>query len=116
MAGRIALSLLVAMTIVLAPVGLSARPCVVINTPSEKACQPACCANKTCCETSHRRTGAPVQPFAKSGSDQQNIATLPSAVAVAALTLTATSSSIFRSQDCTVHSPPDLAALCTLLI
>src|SRR5712691_10282265 len=116
MAGRIALSLLLAMTIVLAPVGLSARPCVVIKTPSEKACQSASCANKTCCETSHQRTGAPVQALSKSGSDQQNIATLPSTVALAEPTLTATSSSILRGRDFTAHSPPDLAALCTFLI
>src|ERR1051325_4332379 len=70
------LTLLMAMAALLAgPVQLSARPCVLINAPSEKACQPACCANKTCCDTSHRNTGATSQPFAKNQSDQQPTAT-----------------------------------------
>ena len=116
MAGRIALSLLLAVTIVLAPVGLSARPCVVINTPSEKACAPACCANKTCCETSHQRTGSPVQPLAKSASDQQNVVVLSSQSALALLSPVAIASSFFSFEDSAAHSPPRLALTCIRLI
>src|ERR1700730_7118152 len=104
MAGRIALALLLAMAIVLAPAGLSARPCVLINAPSEKACQPNCCANKTCCATSPKNTAPTAQPLAKSGSNQQNIVTLPAVFRVAVGQSPPIESPIFRSAECTAHS------------
>jgi len=111
------LTLLMAMAALLAgPVQLSARPCVLINAPSEKACQPACCANKTCCDTSHRNTGATSQPFAKNQSDQQPTATffaivkqpLPNSGAE-------TERSGFQTLAAKVPSPR-LALLCSFLI
>jgi hypothetical protein len=116
MAGRTALSLLLAMAIVIAPVSLSARPCILINAPSEKACDAACCANKTCCETSSKNTSAPSQPLAKAAADQQNIATLLSAVPVAVFNYIAEESFFFSSAEGSAHSPPPLALICIRLI
>jgi hypothetical protein len=57
-----------------------------------------------------------VQLLAKSGSDQQNIATPPSAVAMAVLNQTAVESPVFSSAEWTAHSPPPLALICIRLI
>jgi len=116
MLSRIMISVVLAVAFVAAPVRISARSCILVNAPTQKACQPACCANKTCCETSPKNTSPTAQPLAKSGSDQGNIATLPSALAVAGLIPAAGTSSIFMSRDCTAHSPPPLALICVRLI
>jgi hypothetical protein len=117
MAGRITLSLLLAMTIVLAPVSLSARPCVLINAPSEKACQPACCANKACCETSPKNTSAPSQPLAKSHSvaklDAASAATL---ISILPSHATGTEQFSHFIASCYAHAPPTLALICIRLI
>jgi len=116
MPGRITLSLLLAMTIIVAPASLSARACILSNVATEKACAPACCVNKTCCETSQKNTAPPVQPLAKSGSDQQNVATLPATVAVAVQHQGAIESPVFSRAEWTAHSPAPLALICIRLI
>jgi hypothetical protein len=116
MLNRIMISVAMAAALLVAPVSISARYCILLNAAAEKACQPGCCANKTCCATSQKNTAQAAQPLAKSGSDQQTIATLPSLVAVAALIPAAETSSIFSSRDCTAHSPPPLALSCIRLI
>ena len=117
MASRIAVSLLLAMTIVLAPARLSARPCVLSNVPSEKACEISCCANKTCCATSPKNTSAPSQPLAKSHSiaklDAASAATLIS-ILPSHTTGTEQFSHFFASYY--AHSPPTLALICIRLI
>jgi hypothetical protein len=109
-------SIAVGLALCAATVRLAPSPCILSNTSSPAACQPDCCANKACCKTSHERTGPPVQPFAKSGSDQQNIVALPSAVIVAVLNQTATESLVFSSVESTAHSPTPLALICIRLI
>jgi hypothetical protein len=116
MLNRIIISVAVAATLIAAPVSVSARSCILSNAPSEKACQSDCCANKTCCATSPKNTASAFQPLAKSASDQQNIATLPSAVAFVRLCPADGTSSVFSSRDCTAHSPPPLALICIRLI
>ena len=116
MFSKITVSIAVGLALSAATVRLPASPCILSNASSPTACQPGCCANKACCETSHERTRPPVQPFAKSGSDQQNIATPPSAVVVAVLNQTATESLVFSSGECTAHSPTPLALICIRLI
>src|SRR2546428_9817073 len=116
MLGKIGTSVILATALFFGAIRLPAAPCILSNAPSEKACAPGCCANKTCCETSHQRTGPPVQPLAKSGSDQQNIAALPPAVAVVVVNQAATDSSFFPSAEPTAHSPPPLALICIRLI
>jgi hypothetical protein len=116
MLSRIMISMTLAVALAAAPARISARSCILSNTSTQKACQPACCANKTCCEMSHKNTSPPAQPLAKSGSDQENIATLPSPVAVAVLNYAPVESFVFSSADRAVHSPAPLALICIRLI
>jgi hypothetical protein len=110
------ISVVLAVAVVAAPASISARSCILVDGPTQKACQPACCANKTCCKTSHKNTSPPAQPLAKSGSDQGNSATLPSPVAVAVLNYAPAESFVFSSADCAAHSPAPLALICIRLI
>jgi hypothetical protein len=99
-----------------APAGLAARSCILTNAPSQKACQPSCCANKTCCATSPKNTSPPSQPLAKTDSDQQ----LSAIGFVTALSFSSceVGSEQFRFQAAAplANSPPRLALLCTFLI
>src|SRR6202049_5317495 len=104
MLSRIMISVALAVAVVAAPARISARSCLLVNASTQNACQPACCANKTCCKTSHKNTSPPAQPLAKSGSDQGNIATLPSPVAVAVLNYGPGESLVFSSAYCGGHS------------
>jgi hypothetical protein len=116
MLSKVSLSPVLVAALLVSATQLPAAPCALSNTPSEKACAPACCANKTCCETSHRNTASPLQPLAKSGSDQQNIVTLPATVGVAVLDHAAPASSVFSSAQFAAHSPLTLALICIRLI
>jgi hypothetical protein len=117
MLSRILMSVVLAVALVAAPVRISARSCILVNAPTQKACQPVCCANKTCCKTSHKNTSPPAQPLAKSCSNQGDIATLPSPVALAVLNYAAAESFVFSSVDCAAaHSPAPLALICIRLI
>jgi len=116
MLSRIMISVAMAAALLVAPVSISARSCILLNAAAEKACQRGCCANKTCCATSQKNTVPAAQPLAKSGSDQQSVATLPSVVAVVGLIPAAETSSTFSSRDCTAHSLPTLALICIRLI
>jgi hypothetical protein len=116
MLSRIIVLVSLAVALVAAPVRISARSCILSNAPTQKACQPVCCANKTCCKTSHKNTSPPAPPLAKSGSDQGNITTLPSPVALAVLNCARAESFVFSSADRAVHSPAPLALICIRLI
>jgi hypothetical protein len=99
-----------------APVGLAARSCILTNAPSQKACQPSCCANKTCCATSPRNTAPSSQPLAKVDSGQQ----LTAVCFAAALPLSSCEVGAeqfrFQAGAPSANSPPQLALLCTFLI
>jgi len=116
MLSRILISLALAVALVAVPARISARSCILVNAPTQKACQPACCANKTCCETSPKNTSPAAHPLAKFGSDQGNVATLPSPVAVAVLNYAPAESLVSSSADCAAHSPAPLALICIRLI
>jgi len=116
MLSKISISVVLAAAMFVSATRLSAAPCVLSKTPSEKACAPTCCANRTCCETSHRNTASPVQPLAKSGSDQQNIATFAATIDVAVLHHAAAASSVFSGAQFAAYSPAPLALNCIRLI
>ena len=110
------MSVLLAGCLGAATVRLPVSPCFVTNTPAPKACEPGCCGNKTCCATSHERTGPPVQPLAKSTIDQVSFVAV--AVMIAApftLAVTSEPKVVFFAEP-TAHSPPRLPLLCTFLI
>jgi len=99
-----------------APVGFAARSCILSNASSQKACQPSCCANKTCCATSPKNTAPPSQPLAKTDSSQQlNAACFAVALPFSNYEIGAEQ---FRLQAAAplANSPPRLALLCTFLI
>src|SRR5436189_2024306 len=75
MLNRIIVSAAMATALFIAPVGFAARSCILVNAPSQKACLPSCCANKTCCATSPKNAAPPSQPLAKADSGQQLSAT-----------------------------------------
>ncbi len=116
MAGKIALSLLLVMTIILAPVRLSARTCILSNVATEKACQPGCCPNKTCCATSSQNTTATSQPFAKNGSAPELNTTFAAITAIIPNRGPAAQQIAFSDATSYAHAPPQLAVLCTFLI
>ena len=116
MFSKVTVSVAVGLALFAATVRLPATPCFVTNTPSEKACQPGCCANKTCCATSHERTGPAVQPLAKSSPDLPNVATLPPTVAAFWSVQVAIESLALSSAEWTEHSPPPLELICIRLI
>jgi hypothetical protein len=114
---KIAVSIAVGLALCAATVRLPASSCILSNASSPTACQPGCCANKNCCETSHERTGPPGQPLAKSSIDQQNISATPATVAVAPATPAATiESRFFSSAEWVEHSPTPLELICIRLI
>jgi hypothetical protein len=110
------ISMAMAAALFTAPVGLAARSCILSSAPSQKACQPGCCANKTCCATSPKNTAPPSQPLAKADSGQQ----LSASCFVTALSFSSyeAGSEQFRFQPAAplANSPPRLALLCTFLI
>jgi hypothetical protein len=117
MLSRIIISVTTAAALFMAPVGLAARSCILTNAPSQKACQPSCCANKTCCATSPKNTAPPSQPLAKADSGQQLSALC---FATAALPLASCEVGVeqfrFHAAAPLANSPPQLALLCTFLI
>jgi hypothetical protein len=116
MFSKVTVSVAVGLALFAATVRLPATPCFVTNTPSEKACQPGCCANKTCCATSHERTGPAVQPLAKSSPDQQNAATLPPIAGAFCSVQLAIESQDLSHVEWAEHSPPPLERTCIRLI
>src|SRR5438445_12703565 len=116
MLNRIMISVAVAATLIAAPVSVSARSCILSNSPGEKACQSSCCANKTCCATSPKNTAPESQPLAKADSGQQLNAT--GFAAALPLSSCEVGAEQFRFQATAplANSPPRLALLCTFLI
>jgi hypothetical protein len=116
MLSRIIISMAMAAALFTAPVGLAARSCILTNAPSQKACQPSCCANKTCCATSPKNTAPPSQPLAKADAGQQLSATC----FVIALSLPSCEVGVeqfwFQAAAPLANSPPRLALFCTFLI
>jgi len=100
----------------MAPVGFAARSCILTNAPSQKACQPSCCANKTCCATSPKNTAPQSQPLAKADSGQP----LSAICFASALPLSSCEAGAeqfrFQAAAPSANSPPRLALLCTFLI
>ena len=113
---KIGVSGVLLLALFVAPVRITAASCALSNAPSETACEMGCCANKCCCETSEKNTSPSAQPFAKAGSDQQNIAALPVAAPIAIFKQFAEESAVFPSAEWTAHSPAPLALICIRLI
>src|SRR5207249_2378340 len=117
MLSRIIISMAMAAALFMAPVGLAARSCILTNVASQKACQPSCCANKTCCATSPKNTAPESQPLAKADSGQQlsaNCIALPATVSLS--DEVGSLEFLFSNAAPGAHSPPPLALICIRLI
>ena len=115
MLGKATVAIAIVAALLSATPRLDATTCMLTNTPGEKACQADCCYNKVCCDTSHQRTGAPVQPLAKSTLDQQTFAAPPVAAPVSPLFILAQLHPVSYTEPAAL-SPPRLSLLCTFLI
>jgi hypothetical protein len=117
MFNRITVALGLAAALCLAPMRLPAQSCILSNMPSEKACQPGCCANKTCCAVSEENTAPAAQPLAKNDSAAKLTATSPIlALAVSPNLAPASPQVASPIVDASAHSPPTLALICIRLI
>jgi len=109
----------VAMTAVLftAPMGLTARSCILSSAPVQEACKPTCCANKTCCATSSEHKSTPAHPLAKADSSYDvNAASVALPVIVPPSTESASEQFLPFNAALGAHSPPTLALICIRLI
>ena len=113
---RMTVSAAVVVALFTATIRLPAAPCIITNTASEKPCVPGCCTNKTCCATSHQRTGSTPQPLAKTTFDQQNIATISAIISIPLAIQPAAQSAAYSSVESGLISVSRLALLCTFLI
>jgi hypothetical protein len=110
-------SVAMAAALLTAPVGLSARSCILSSAPVQQPCKPGCCANKTCCATSNQHKSSTTQPLAKSDPNYQVSAStgaLPTTVPpsfLLAVQVFPRSNVVFGA-----HSPPTLALICIRLI
>jgi hypothetical protein len=117
MLSRVAIALALVVALTTAPFHVSARTCIVSDTPVQKACKPGCCANKTCCVTSNKNSAPISQPLAKGASGPELNATCIATITAVAhgYVLLDRQPSFSHAQSCAVV-PPQLAALCTFLI
>ena len=116
MLSRIMISVATAVALVAAPMGSAARSCILVNAPSEKACQPRCCANMTCCVTSQKNTAPSSQPLAKSDSASATNTMCAPTEFVVLHQLTEDRSVTRTDLTFAALSPPRLPLLCTFLI
>ena len=110
------ISVAMAAALFMAPTGLDGRSCILVNAPSQKACQSNCCANKTCCATSSKNTAPQSQPLAKTDSGQQLSATCFAAALPLSSRELGAEQFRFQAAAPLANSPPRLALLCTFLI
>jgi len=117
MLSRIMISVVAAAAMLVTPIGSAARSCILVNAPSQTACQPRCCANMTCCITSSKNTAPSSQPLAKNASSHEtNAICAPSVFAVLQHQSWENWSRCQIDGTSTALSPPRLPLLCTFLI
>jgi hypothetical protein len=117
MLSRTTVSLALVAALVVASERSASATCILLNAPSQKACAPACCANKSCCETSHKRAGEPAQPLTTTGSQQQNLVALTPLISNENVDqLRAKKIPTFSIAEHFRHSPKTLALICIRLI
>ena len=112
---RITLAVMLAIAVVITPLRLPAATCILSQAPSQQACKSGCCANMSCCITSHQNTSPVSQPLAKNGT-YHDLAVAPTDFTVIErLPLDSQSSARGAISPCE-HSPPALALIGIRLI
>jgi hypothetical protein len=117
MFSRVTVSLAVIAAMLVATERSATASCILVNSPSQKACAVPCCANKVCCETSKNRAGEPTQPLSTANSLQNNVIALAATVPTGKIVLPRAVEiyTSFESEQ-SWHSPETLALLCIRLI
>jgi hypothetical protein len=117
MLSRIMISVATAVALTAGPIGSAAQSCILVNTPSQKACQARCCGNMTCCVTSSKNTAPSSQPLAKSGSSSEtNTIFAPAEFAVVLYQPSEHRSVVGAYLAIAALSPRRLSLLCTFVI
>ena len=117
MTSRITASLVLIAAMCVASARVASPACILVNMPSQKACAAACCANKSCCETSQKRGSEPVQPLATTSSQQQNLVAFTSLILTSEVAQPPSRDiSNFSVTEDRWHSPDTLALICIRLI
>jgi hypothetical protein len=117
MLSRIIISIVTAAALFTGPAALNARSCILSSAPEQKACQPGCCANKTCCATSKEHKSNSTQPLAKADSSYKLNATSVAVPATVLPNLEFDAQQFVASNAASgKHSPPPLALICIRLI
>jgi len=99
-----------------APVSFAARSCILSSAPVQKACKPACCANKTCCATSSEHKSTPSNPLTKADSSYKVNATSIALPVVPPSPESGAQRFAVSNTGTSAHSPPTLALICIRLI
>src|SRR4029077_10798595 len=104
---RIIVSLAITAVLFMAPVGFSARSCILSSAPAQQACKPGSCANKTCCATSSEHKSTPAHPLTKSNSSYElNGLSVASAVTVPPSPEVGSQKFLLSNAPVGGHSPP----------
>jgi hypothetical protein len=103
--------------LLMAPMGLTARSCILSSAPAQQACKPGSCANKTCCATSSEHKSTPSHPVTKADSSYE-VNAISAALAVTVPSIPEIGSQKFLVSNASVsgYSSPTLAVLCSFLI
>jgi hypothetical protein len=99
-----------------APMGLTARSCILSSAPAQQACKPGSCANKTCCATSSDHKSTSSQPLTKADSSYKVNATSVALLVVPAIPEFGGQRFQVFNAESEAHSPPPLALICIRLI
>jgi len=118
MLSKIIVSVAVTAVLFAAPLGFATRSCILSSAPTEQACKPGSCANKTCCATSNEHKSTPAHQLAKADSGYDvNAASVASAtVIVPPSPEVARQKFLLSNASVVAHSSPTLAVLCSFLI
>jgi hypothetical protein len=118
MAGKIALSFLVAVTIAAAPFSVAARwACGGSGAANVMACDSNCCADMSCCASSHHKTAPVPPPLAKAPDGSEPFVAVKAASSLAVADVHFQSARLaLPATAVSAHTPSVLTLSCALLI
>jgi hypothetical protein len=116
MLSRIITVVAMAAALITAPVGVTARACMLSSAPEQQGCKPGSCANKTCCATSSEHKSTTSHPLTKADSSYKVNATSIALPLVPPSPESGAQQFAVSNTESSAHSPPTLAWICIRLI
>jgi hypothetical protein len=116
MLSRIIVSMAMSAVLFMAPMGFTARSCILSSAPAQQACKPGSCANKTCCATSNEHKSTPAHPLTKADSSYKVNATSIALPVVPPSPESGAQRFAVSNAESSAHSPLTLALICIRLI